>query len=136
MTQPAPRVHGHCDARFAAVRTAFEENFRDCDSAGGRGDRAAAPTGQSVVDLLGRLGRRGVTGLQRDAGRHLVDVQGPDRAVRAHPGRSRAARLRRPGGRVLAGVRGGGQGVRARTQIAVASAARGRAALSRTIWPS
>ncbi|MFF4458488.1 serine hydrolase domain-containing protein [Streptomyces mirabilis] len=51
MTQPAPRVHGHCDARFAAVRTAFEENFRDRDELG------AAVTvtldGESVVDLWG-----------------------------------------------------------------------------------
>ncbi|MFC9638920.1 serine hydrolase domain-containing protein [Streptomyces mirabilis] len=51
MPQPAPRVHGHCDARFAAVRTAFEENFRDRDELG------AAVTvtldGESVVDLWG-----------------------------------------------------------------------------------
>ncbi|MFE2516638.1 serine hydrolase domain-containing protein [Streptomyces mirabilis] len=51
MTQPAPRVHGHCDARFAAVRTAFEENFRDRDELG------AAVTvtldGETVVDLWG-----------------------------------------------------------------------------------
>ncbi|SOE78008.1 CubicO group peptidase, beta-lactamase class C family [Streptomyces sp. OV198] len=51
MTQPAPRVDGHCDARFAAVRTAFEENFRDRDELG------AAVTvtldGETVVDLWG-----------------------------------------------------------------------------------
>lgn len=51
MTQPAPRVHGHCEARFAAVRTAFEENFRDRDELG------AAVTvtldGETVVDLWG-----------------------------------------------------------------------------------
>ncbi|MFF0039245.1 serine hydrolase domain-containing protein [Streptomyces mirabilis] len=51
MTQPAPRVHGHCDARFAAVRTAFEENFRD------RAELGAAVTvtldGETVVDLWG-----------------------------------------------------------------------------------
>ncbi|MFD7375793.1 serine hydrolase domain-containing protein [Streptomyces mirabilis] len=51
MTQPAPRVHGHCDARFAAVRTAFEENFRDRDELG------AAVTvtldGETMVDLWG-----------------------------------------------------------------------------------
>ncbi|MFE4758083.1 serine hydrolase domain-containing protein [Streptomyces mirabilis] len=51
MTQPAPRVHGHCDARFAAVRTVFEENFRDRDELG------AAVTvtldGETVVDLWG-----------------------------------------------------------------------------------
>ncbi|MFE5087539.1 serine hydrolase domain-containing protein [Streptomyces mirabilis] len=51
MTQPAPRVHGHCDARFAAVRTALEENFRDRDELG------AAVTvtleGETVVDLWG-----------------------------------------------------------------------------------
>ncbi|XES00331.1 serine hydrolase domain-containing protein [Streptomyces sp. S1D4-11] len=51
MTQPAPHVHGHCDARFAAVRTAFEENFQDRDELG------AAVTvtldGETVVDLWG-----------------------------------------------------------------------------------
>lgn len=44
-------VHGHCDARFAAVRTAFEENFKD------RGELGAAVTvvvdGVTVVDLWG-----------------------------------------------------------------------------------
>ncbi|QIY69259.1 serine hydrolase domain-containing protein [Streptomyces sp. RLB1-33] len=51
MTQPAPHVHGHCDARFAAVRTAFEENFQ------GRDELGAAVTvtldGETVVDLWG-----------------------------------------------------------------------------------
>ncbi|MFF2510654.1 serine hydrolase domain-containing protein [Streptomyces sp. NPDC058086] len=51
MTQPTPRVHGHCDARFAAVRTAFEENFQ------GRDELGAAVTvtldGETVVDLWG-----------------------------------------------------------------------------------
>ncbi|MFD9793694.1 serine hydrolase domain-containing protein [Streptomyces sp. NPDC059070] len=49
MTEPVPPVHGHCDARFAAVRTAFEENFRS------RGELGAAVAvtlgGESVVDL-------------------------------------------------------------------------------------
>ncbi|MFE6280994.1 serine hydrolase domain-containing protein [Streptomyces sp. NPDC057877] len=44
-------VHGHCDPRFAAVRTAFEENFRD------RGELGAAVAvtvgGETVVDLWG-----------------------------------------------------------------------------------
>lgn len=51
MTQPSPRVQGHCDARFTAVRTAFEENFRD------RGELGAAVTvtldGETAVDLWG-----------------------------------------------------------------------------------
>ncbi|MET8286755.1 serine hydrolase domain-containing protein [Streptomyces sp. NPDC048448] len=51
MSQPAPDVRGHCDARFTAVRTAFEENFRD------RGELGAAVTvilgGETVVDLWG-----------------------------------------------------------------------------------
>lgn len=45
------RVHGHCDERFAAVREAFEENFRE------RGELGAAVTvivgGRTVVDLWG-----------------------------------------------------------------------------------
>lgn len=49
MTEPVPPVHGHCDARFEAVRTAFEENFRD------RAELGAAVSvlvdGVSVVDL-------------------------------------------------------------------------------------
>lgn len=44
-------IHGHCDPRFAAVRTAFEENFRD------RGELGAAVAvtmgGETVVDLWG-----------------------------------------------------------------------------------
>lgn len=51
MSQPAPPVHGHCDARFPAVRAAFEENLRD------RGELGAAVTvvldGETVVDLWG-----------------------------------------------------------------------------------
>ncbi|MFD0313188.1 serine hydrolase domain-containing protein [Streptomyces flavalbus] len=47
----AEAVHGHCDPRFAAVRTAFEENFRD------RGELGAAVAvtvgGETVVDLWG-----------------------------------------------------------------------------------
>ncbi|NGO09447.1 beta-lactamase family protein [Streptomyces sp. HC44] len=45
------QVQGHCEARFGAVRTAFEENFRD------RGELGAAVTvtldGETVVDLWG-----------------------------------------------------------------------------------
>ncbi|MER7494541.1 serine hydrolase domain-containing protein [Streptomyces pharetrae] len=51
MSEPGPAVHGHCDSRFAAVRTAFEENFRD------RGELGAAVAvtvdGVRVVDLWG-----------------------------------------------------------------------------------
>ncbi|MFF8732393.1 serine hydrolase domain-containing protein [Streptomyces sp. NPDC015171] len=47
---PAP-VHGHCDQRFAAVREAFTENFRE------RGELGAAVAvtvaGETVVDLWG-----------------------------------------------------------------------------------
>ncbi|GGZ37537.1 serine hydrolase domain-containing protein [Streptomyces poonensis] len=45
------QVHGHCDPRFEAVRTAFEENFRDRDELGA----AVAVTldGTTVVDLWG-----------------------------------------------------------------------------------
>lgn len=46
-----PQIHGHCDDRFTAVRTAFEENFRE------RGELGAAVTvragGETVVDLWG-----------------------------------------------------------------------------------
>ncbi|WP_367325220.1 serine hydrolase domain-containing protein [Streptomyces sp. HUAS ZL42] len=49
--QQKPHVHGHCDTRFAAVRSAFEENFRD------RAELGAAVTvtvdGETVVDLWG-----------------------------------------------------------------------------------
>ncbi|MFD7321703.1 serine hydrolase domain-containing protein [Streptomyces sp. NPDC059875] len=48
---PAPAVEGHCDRRFAAVRDAFEANFRTRDELG------AAVTvqvhGETVVDLWG-----------------------------------------------------------------------------------
>ncbi|WP_055525756.1 serine hydrolase domain-containing protein [Streptomyces graminilatus] len=51
MSEHAPPVHGDCDARFVAVRTAFEENFRD------RGELGAAVSvtvgGETVVDLWG-----------------------------------------------------------------------------------
>lgn len=47
----APRVHGHCDERFAAVRDAFEANFTERDELG------AAVTvrvgTETVVDLWG-----------------------------------------------------------------------------------
>ncbi|MES9523624.1 serine hydrolase domain-containing protein [Streptomyces capoamus] len=49
--QPPPGIHGHCDPRFAAVREAFEENFR------ARGELGAAVAvtvaGETVVDLWG-----------------------------------------------------------------------------------
>ncbi|MFE2736846.1 serine hydrolase domain-containing protein [Streptomyces sp. NPDC059349] len=51
MTQHAPGIQGHCDARFDAVRAAFEENFDDREELG------AAVTvlvdGAPVVDLWG-----------------------------------------------------------------------------------
>ncbi|MEU6350834.1 serine hydrolase domain-containing protein [Streptomyces sp. NPDC047072] len=51
MSEQDPQVHGRCDDRFAAVRAAFEENFRDRDELG------AAVTvvvrGETVVDLWG-----------------------------------------------------------------------------------
>ncbi|MEU1007528.1 MULTISPECIES: serine hydrolase domain-containing protein [unclassified Streptomyces] len=49
--QPRTGIHGHCDPRFAAVREAFEENFRE------RGELGAAVAvtvaGETVVDLWG-----------------------------------------------------------------------------------
>ncbi|MGW3015247.1 serine hydrolase domain-containing protein [Streptomyces longwoodensis] len=51
MPEYEAQLHGHCDARFAAVRDAFEENFRT------RGELGAAVTvivdGGAVVDLWG-----------------------------------------------------------------------------------
>ena len=51
MAEREPDVDGHCDERFAAVRSAFEENFRE------RGELGAAVTvsvdGEVVVDLWG-----------------------------------------------------------------------------------
>ncbi|MEU6658986.1 serine hydrolase domain-containing protein [Streptomyces sp. NPDC046821] len=51
MTQHAPGIQGHCDARFDAVRAAFEENFDEREELG------AAVTvlvdGSPVVDLWG-----------------------------------------------------------------------------------
>ncbi|WDF43846.1 serine hydrolase [Streptomyces sp. T12] len=51
MTEHEAQVHGHCDPRFAAVRTAFEANFRE------RGELGAAVAvtvgGETVVDLWG-----------------------------------------------------------------------------------
>ncbi|MDQ1014014.1 serine hydrolase domain-containing protein [Streptomyces afghaniensis] len=51
MSDNEAQVHGHCDARFTAVREAFEENFRE------RGELGAAVAvtvgGEAVVDLWG-----------------------------------------------------------------------------------
>ncbi|MFE1943678.1 serine hydrolase domain-containing protein [Streptomyces massasporeus] len=51
MSENEAQVHGHCDARFTAVREAFEENFRE------RGELGAAVAvtvgGETVVDLWG-----------------------------------------------------------------------------------
>ncbi|MFD3840423.1 serine hydrolase domain-containing protein [Streptomyces sp. NPDC058642] len=51
MSEHGARVQGHCDERFAAVRVAFEENFRERDELGA----AVAVTvgGRTVVDLWG-----------------------------------------------------------------------------------
>ncbi|UXY25925.1 serine hydrolase domain-containing protein [Streptomyces sp. HUAS TT20] len=51
MSEHEPDVHGHCDARFAAVRLAFEENFRDRDELGAA--VAVTVDGETVVDLWG-----------------------------------------------------------------------------------
>lgn len=51
MAEQEAQVHGHCDPQFAAVRTAFEANFRE------RGELGAAVAvrvgGETVVDLWG-----------------------------------------------------------------------------------
>ncbi|MDI9886703.1 serine hydrolase domain-containing protein [Streptomyces sp. HNM0645] len=51
MADTGTHIEGHCDARFTAVRTAFEENFAE------RGELGAAVTvragGRAVVDLWG-----------------------------------------------------------------------------------
>ncbi|MEU6773128.1 serine hydrolase domain-containing protein [Streptomyces sp. NPDC046759] len=51
MSAHETQVHGHCDTRFAAVREAFEENFRE------RGELGAAVAvtvdGTTVLDLWG-----------------------------------------------------------------------------------
>ncbi len=51
MSENEAQVRGHCDARFAAIRRAFEENFRE------RGELGAAVAvtlgGTTVVDLWG-----------------------------------------------------------------------------------
>ncbi|MHC3472735.1 serine hydrolase domain-containing protein [Streptomyces sp. 7R007] len=51
MAERVPQVHGHCDERFAAVRTAFEENFRDRDELGAA--VAVTVDGVTVVDVWG-----------------------------------------------------------------------------------
>ncbi|MFD5568570.1 serine hydrolase domain-containing protein [Streptomyces cadmiisoli] len=51
MPERAPDIHGHCDTRFAAVRTAFEENFRERDELGAA--VAVTVDGATVVDLWG-----------------------------------------------------------------------------------
>ncbi|MDQ1040665.1 CubicO group peptidase (beta-lactamase class C family) [Streptomyces sp. V3I8] len=62
-------VHGRCEARFSAVRDAFEENFRE------RGELGAAVSvtvgGKSVVDLWGGWADAGTRPWQRDT---LVNV--------------------------------------------------------------
>ncbi|MDX2676465.1 serine hydrolase domain-containing protein [Streptomyces sp. NY05-11A] len=51
MSEHVPQVHGHCDPRFTAVRTAFEENFRDRDELGAA--VCVTVDGVPVADLWG-----------------------------------------------------------------------------------
>ncbi|MEU5538017.1 serine hydrolase domain-containing protein [Streptomyces sp. NPDC020362] len=51
MSAHEAQVHGHCDARFAAVREAFEENFRERGELGA--SAAVTVDGVTVVDLWG-----------------------------------------------------------------------------------
>ncbi|MEU0059785.1 serine hydrolase domain-containing protein [Streptomyces sp. NPDC006334] len=51
MSEHMPQVHGHCDERFAAVRAAFEENFRERDELGAA--VSVLVDGTPVVDLWG-----------------------------------------------------------------------------------
>ncbi|MEV6510565.1 serine hydrolase domain-containing protein [Streptomyces sp. NPDC051642] len=51
MSEHQPAVDGHCDPRFSAVRTAFEENFRDRDELGAA--LTVTADGETVVDLWG-----------------------------------------------------------------------------------
>ncbi|MFE2639885.1 serine hydrolase domain-containing protein [Streptomyces scopuliridis] len=49
MTPRVPRVQGHCDERFAAVRAAFERNFEERDELGA--GVTVLSGGETVVDL-------------------------------------------------------------------------------------
>ncbi|WP_051789523.1 serine hydrolase domain-containing protein [Streptomyces sp. NRRL S-1022] len=49
--RPSAGIHGHCDPRFAAVREAFEENFREREELGAA--VAVTVAGRTVVDLWG-----------------------------------------------------------------------------------
>src|SRR4051812_23292544 len=51
MSERGTEVHGHCEERFAAVRAAFEENFRERDELGAA--IAVTVDGRAVVDLWG-----------------------------------------------------------------------------------
>ncbi|MEW1720153.1 serine hydrolase domain-containing protein [Streptomyces sp. NPDC093109] len=51
MTPRVPRIQGHCDARFAGVRAAFERNFDVHDELGAAVTVLAG--GEAVVDLWG-----------------------------------------------------------------------------------
>ncbi|GAA3799334.1 serine hydrolase domain-containing protein [Streptomyces chiangmaiensis] len=51
MSQYVPELDGHCDPRFAAVRAAFEENFRGRQELGAA--VAVTLNGETVVDLWG-----------------------------------------------------------------------------------
>ncbi|MFD4554961.1 serine hydrolase domain-containing protein [Streptomyces sp. NPDC058469] len=51
MPEHQPAVDGHCDPRFTAVRTAFEQNFRDRDELGAA--LTVTVGGETVVDLWG-----------------------------------------------------------------------------------
>jgi CubicO group peptidase (beta-lactamase class C family) len=70
MSQHEPQVHGHCDERLAAVRAAFEENFRDREELGAA--VAVTMDGETVVDLWGgRADTAGTRPWERDT---LVNV--------------------------------------------------------------
>ena len=73
----APRVHGHCAPRFAAVREAFEENFRARGELGGRqGEGAGAASARAPLGSV-RTARAALS-----AGPVRLGVD--DRAARGH----------------------------------------------------
>ncbi|MDH6622677.1 CubicO group peptidase (beta-lactamase class C family) [Streptomyces sp. LBL] len=70
MSQQEPQVDGHCDERFASVRRAFEENFRDREEIGAA--VCVTVDGETVVDLWGgRADAAGTRSWERDT---LVNV--------------------------------------------------------------
>jgi CubicO group peptidase (beta-lactamase class C family) len=59
VSEREPVIEGHCDSRFAAVREAFEENFRERDELGAA--VAVTVDGVTVADLWGGWADRGRT---------------------------------------------------------------------------